>query len=197
MVFGGLPLFYMELALGQFHRSGCLTLWKRICPAIKGKQQIHRSSSIRSCQSQKPKQLAKAWATPFASSICTWACTTTPSSDGPSTIFSPPSPPETCRGPHATTRGTPTVALWSGRPSMEPFSPVRLKNTLSKMHLIVICINALHLCCRPTKKAERAGSVPVGRIGWFRTHQVVAGPVRPGRLPPRLLFSVERGSLDG
>ena len=36
MVFGGLPLFYMELALGQFHRSGCLTLWKRICPALKG-----------------------------------------------------------------------------------------------------------------------------------------------------------------
>ncbi|KAI9561180.1 hypothetical protein GHT06_012136 [Daphnia sinensis] len=36
MVFGGLPLFYMELALGQFHRSGCLTLWRRICPALKG-----------------------------------------------------------------------------------------------------------------------------------------------------------------
>ncbi|XP_045461815.1 sodium-dependent serotonin transporter [Harmonia axyridis] len=36
LVFGGLPLFYMELALGQFHRSGCLTIWKRICPAIKG-----------------------------------------------------------------------------------------------------------------------------------------------------------------
>jgi SNF family Na+-dependent transporter len=42
MVFGGLPLFYMELALGQFHRSGCLTLWKRICPALKGKKhQLH------------------------------------------------------------------------------------------------------------------------------------------------------------
>lgn len=36
MVFGGVPLFYMELALGQYHRSGCLTLWKRICPALKG-----------------------------------------------------------------------------------------------------------------------------------------------------------------
>ncbi|XP_019874139.2 sodium-dependent serotonin transporter [Aethina tumida] len=36
LVFGGLPLFYMELALGQFHRSGCLTIWKRICPALKG-----------------------------------------------------------------------------------------------------------------------------------------------------------------
>jgi hypothetical protein len=36
LVFGGLPLFYMELALGQFHRCGCLTIWKRICPALKG-----------------------------------------------------------------------------------------------------------------------------------------------------------------
>ncbi|XP_024082895.1 sodium-dependent serotonin transporter isoform X2 [Cimex lectularius] len=35
-LFGGLPLFFMELALGQFHRSGCLTIWKRICPALKG-----------------------------------------------------------------------------------------------------------------------------------------------------------------
>ena len=35
-IFGGLPLFYMELALGQYHRSGCLTLWKRICPILKG-----------------------------------------------------------------------------------------------------------------------------------------------------------------
>ncbi|CAG0879290.1 unnamed protein product [Cyprideis torosa] len=35
-IFGGLPLFYMELALGQYHRSGCLTLWKRICPVLKG-----------------------------------------------------------------------------------------------------------------------------------------------------------------
>ncbi|XP_063448143.1 sodium-dependent serotonin transporter-like [Mytilus trossulus] len=36
LVFGGLPLFYMELALGQFQRCGCLTVWKRICPALKG-----------------------------------------------------------------------------------------------------------------------------------------------------------------
>jgi SNF family Na+-dependent transporter len=38
LVFGGLPLFYMELALGQFHRCGCLTIWKHICPALKGKR---------------------------------------------------------------------------------------------------------------------------------------------------------------
>ncbi|KAJ8313056.1 hypothetical protein KUTeg_010429, partial [Tegillarca granosa] len=36
LIFGGLPLFYMELALGQFQRCGCLTVWKRICPALKG-----------------------------------------------------------------------------------------------------------------------------------------------------------------
>ncbi|KAI5720210.1 sodium-dependent serotonin transporter-like [Diaphorina citri] len=36
-IFGGLPLFYMELALGQFHRCGCLTIWKKICPALKGR----------------------------------------------------------------------------------------------------------------------------------------------------------------
>ncbi|XP_050408843.1 sodium-dependent serotonin transporter [Patella vulgata] len=36
LVFGGLPLFYMELALGQFQRCGCLTVWKRICPMFKG-----------------------------------------------------------------------------------------------------------------------------------------------------------------
>uniref|UniRef100_A0A8B9FP13 Transporter n=1 Tax=Amazona collaria TaxID=241587 RepID=A0A8B9FP13_9PSIT len=35
-VFGGVPLFYMELALGQFHRMGAIPIWKRICPIFKG-----------------------------------------------------------------------------------------------------------------------------------------------------------------
>lgn len=35
-VFGGVPLFYMELALGQFHHSGCISIWKHICPIFKG-----------------------------------------------------------------------------------------------------------------------------------------------------------------
>ena len=37
LIFGGLPLFYMELALGQYQRVGCISVWKRICPAFKGK----------------------------------------------------------------------------------------------------------------------------------------------------------------
>ncbi|XP_052214300.1 sodium-dependent serotonin transporter-like [Dreissena polymorpha] len=36
LVFGGFPLFYMELALGQYQRCGCITVWKRICPVLKG-----------------------------------------------------------------------------------------------------------------------------------------------------------------
>lgn len=36
LTFGGLPLFYMELALGQYQRCGCFTVWKRICPMFKG-----------------------------------------------------------------------------------------------------------------------------------------------------------------
>ncbi|CAH1403428.1 unnamed protein product [Nezara viridula] len=33
---GGIPLFYMELALGQFHRKGAITCWARIVPLFKG-----------------------------------------------------------------------------------------------------------------------------------------------------------------
>ncbi|KAK7506140.1 hypothetical protein BaRGS_00002862, partial [Batillaria attramentaria] len=36
LIFGGLPLFYMELALGQYQRCGCFTVWTRICPMFKG-----------------------------------------------------------------------------------------------------------------------------------------------------------------
>ncbi|KAM3721865.1 Sodium-dependent serotonin transporter [Dirofilaria immitis] len=35
-IIGGLPMFYMELVLGQFHRSGCISIWKKICPLFKG-----------------------------------------------------------------------------------------------------------------------------------------------------------------
>ncbi|VDK41932.1 unnamed protein product [Anisakis simplex] len=36
LLVGGLPMFYMELALGQFHRSGCISIWSKICPMFKG-----------------------------------------------------------------------------------------------------------------------------------------------------------------
>ncbi|XP_071790445.1 sodium-dependent serotonin transporter-like [Asterias amurensis] len=35
-VFGGIPLLYLELALGQYQRTGCITVWKRICPLLTG-----------------------------------------------------------------------------------------------------------------------------------------------------------------
>ncbi|XP_044733776.1 sodium-dependent dopamine transporter [Chrysoperla carnea] len=36
LIIGGIPLFYMELALGQFNRKGAITCWGRICPLFKG-----------------------------------------------------------------------------------------------------------------------------------------------------------------
>lgn len=36
LVIAGMPLFYMELALGQYNREGAATVWK-ICPVFKGK----------------------------------------------------------------------------------------------------------------------------------------------------------------
>lgn len=33
---GGIPLFFMELALGQYHRKGAITCWGRLVPAFKG-----------------------------------------------------------------------------------------------------------------------------------------------------------------
>lgn len=36
VLFAGIPLFYMELALGQYFRKGAITTWGRICPLFKG-----------------------------------------------------------------------------------------------------------------------------------------------------------------
>ncbi|UXI17102.1 brefeldin A-inhibited guanine nucleotide-exchange protein 1 [Sarcoptes scabiei] len=33
---GGVPLFFMELALGQYHRQGAITCWSRVVPLFKG-----------------------------------------------------------------------------------------------------------------------------------------------------------------
>ena len=36
LIMGGIPLFYMELALGQYNRKGAITCWGRISPLFKG-----------------------------------------------------------------------------------------------------------------------------------------------------------------
>jgi len=36
VVLGGLPLFYLELLLGQYYRQGSITCWKKICPLLAG-----------------------------------------------------------------------------------------------------------------------------------------------------------------
>ena len=36
LILGGLPLFYMELALGQYNKKGAITCWGQICPLFKG-----------------------------------------------------------------------------------------------------------------------------------------------------------------
>ena len=39
LIFGAMPLFYMEVILGQYNRQGPISLW-RICPIFKGKHYI-------------------------------------------------------------------------------------------------------------------------------------------------------------
>lgn len=52
-IFGGVPLFYMELALGQFHRTGAISIWKHICPIFKGKA-LHCTSHQQMFTSRNP-----------------------------------------------------------------------------------------------------------------------------------------------
>jgi hypothetical protein len=42
LAFGAMPLFYMEVILGQYSREGPISLWK-ICPMFKGEQIYIRS----------------------------------------------------------------------------------------------------------------------------------------------------------
>ncbi|RWS27884.1 sodium-dependent noradrenaline transporter-like protein [Leptotrombidium deliense] len=36
LIFTALPLFFLELSLGQFNKSGPITLWNKVCPTMKG-----------------------------------------------------------------------------------------------------------------------------------------------------------------
>lgn len=36
VILGGMPLFYLELLLGQYYRQGAITCWKKICPLLAG-----------------------------------------------------------------------------------------------------------------------------------------------------------------
>ncbi len=36
VILGGMPLFYLELLLGQYYRQGSITCWKKICPLLAG-----------------------------------------------------------------------------------------------------------------------------------------------------------------
>jgi SNF family Na+-dependent transporter len=36
VLLAGVPLFFMELALGQYYRKGAISTWGKICPLFKG-----------------------------------------------------------------------------------------------------------------------------------------------------------------
>ena len=36
LVLGGIPLFFMELCIGQFNRKGAITCWGNLVPLFKG-----------------------------------------------------------------------------------------------------------------------------------------------------------------
>lgn len=36
LIFGGIPLFFLELLIGQYVKKGPLTVWDKICPPLKG-----------------------------------------------------------------------------------------------------------------------------------------------------------------
>lgn len=63
MVIAGMPLFYMELALGQYNREGAAGVWK-ICPIFKGRITDDRRSSA-ACPGVSVRPLARPRVGPF------------------------------------------------------------------------------------------------------------------------------------
>lgn len=55
LVFGAVPLFYMELILGQYNRQGPISVW-RICPLFKGKLTFINSAR---CSLSVSRQIGK------------------------------------------------------------------------------------------------------------------------------------------
>lgn len=51
MVIAGMPLFYMELALGQYNREGAAGVWK-ICPIFKGRKRHIQGLTLRCIKRQ-------------------------------------------------------------------------------------------------------------------------------------------------
>lgn len=45
LLLAGIPLFYMELALGQYYRQGAITTWGRVCPLFKGNITLYNFAS--------------------------------------------------------------------------------------------------------------------------------------------------------
>ena len=44
LIFGGIPMLYMELALGQYHKTGAISVWK-ICPLFKGTSRVYKTEA--------------------------------------------------------------------------------------------------------------------------------------------------------
>lgn len=54
LVVGGIPLFYMELALGQHERRGAITTWGNLVPLLK----VRQNSPIFNLQRLKADKLS-------------------------------------------------------------------------------------------------------------------------------------------
>lgn len=47
---GGIPIFFMELAMGQFASLGCVSVWK-ICPLFKGEfRHLRKMNDVFECK---------------------------------------------------------------------------------------------------------------------------------------------------
>lgn len=60
MVIAGMPLFYMELALGQFNREGAAGIWK-ICPVLKGNGRPEGAQAPWPCSAGGPHAWLPGW----------------------------------------------------------------------------------------------------------------------------------------